>query len=162
MMGGTTYAISGLQTFPYRALAAVGAGWCWMRLVFVGAVSAYDTYLTYVFRDVILSTEENPMGLWLIRLDPHGLVYFTTAKTVGTIAVLSLMAAAAPMCGPLRVGQFSAPRGTRTTHLWIRMRVQLNVWGDQLNYILHRRRETIVSGLASFQLWLLWYLCFYD
>jgi hypothetical protein len=134
------------------------AWWYWLRLSFVAAVSAYDTYLTYVFREVILVMEQNPMGHWLIRLDPHRLVYFTAAKTVGTLAVISLLSAAAPMTArPRREG--GLPQLKQCLSLADQFATLRWVVGP-LVQMMRRYRETIISTVATFQLWLLWYLSF--
>lgn len=129
------------------------ASWYWLRLLFVAGVSLYDIYLTYVFREVIVWTEKNPMGLWLIRLDPESLVYFTAAKTAGTLTVLAVLVIAAPSLSPTWHSQrrrirYECSRG------WDFVRAL----GPQLSQMMRRYREPIVSSVAIFQLWLLWYL----
>ena len=142
-----------------RCVAAdMRAWWYWLRLGFVAAVSAYDTYLTYAFREVILVMEQNPMGHWLIRLDPHRLVYFTAAKTAGTLAVIAVLSAAAPMT-------FRARRACDRPHLrrCSSLAVQFATFRwmfSPLVQTMRRHRETIISTVATFQLWLLWYLSF--
>lgn len=155
-MGPLANELRETATFRPQAVAIVTAWWYWARLGFVGIVSAYDTYLTFVLRDVILFTEQNPMGLWLIRLDPHRLIYFTVAKTVGTLTVLTLMGVVAPW--------ISAPRGAHPSPENFRVRqpgqgrLLVREVIKSLGHMTRRYREPIVTSLATFQLWLLWYL----
>lgn len=142
---------------PDTILAILWSWWYWLRLGFVGAVSAYDAYLTYLLRDVILYTELNPIGLWLIRLDPQNLIYFTAAKATGTASVLALLATAArrPYQNMLR-----RPRAKVTAACWSDPAALRRLLFNRLAATVGRFREVIVSCLATFQLWLLWYLTF--
>ena len=63
-----------------------------VMLGFIAAVSMYDMWLTYRLRDVILGTEENPICLWLIRLEPSALGVFLPAKILGTVFVVGFCA----------------------------------------------------------------------
>ncbi len=135
-----------------RRPAPVFTRWYWTLLSFVGVVSVYDAYLTYVFRYYILDLEENPMGLMLIRLDPKNLSYFLVGKTAGTTFVLLLLAAAECAGTPGRHATRQFLRSHREYPSLIAQEI------IRLNRLFRRYRQTILSGVATFQLWLLWYL----
>lgn len=148
-----------LDTFDRRAPrtaiinpALPTTGWYWTLLAFVGLVSVYDAYLTYALRLEILDMEENPVGLMLIRLDPHSLSFFLLAKALGTAFVILLLATA----------EFAGTRGLRVTRQFFRTyreRSPLSaLMMTRLNQVFCRYRQTILTGVASFQMWLLWYL----
>lgn len=84
---------TGLRLSPVRAtsihrLLSQPYWWLWS---FVGLVSLYDALLVVLFREVISSTEENPVGIALLRLDSGGLTYFLPAKLMGTAIVLGAL-----------------------------------------------------------------------
>ena len=62
-------------------------------LTFIASVSAYDIYLTYKLRDVILGTEQNPLCWWLISLEPTQLSVFIPCKLLGTAFVVAFCGA---------------------------------------------------------------------
>ena len=51
----------------------------------IGAISAYDNYLTHKYSDNILLLERNPVGLNLMKT--HGVYFFICLKAFGTIIV---------------------------------------------------------------------------
>src|SRR3984885_15656809 len=58
-------------------------------LVFVAAVSAYDSYLVVRTGDMIEDFEKNPVGLYLIRIDNGSPDIFLRVKAAGTILALT-------------------------------------------------------------------------
>jgi hypothetical protein len=58
-------------------------------LVFVGAVSAYDSYLVVRTGDMIQDFEKNPLGLYLIQIDNGNPSVFLRVKAAGTIVALT-------------------------------------------------------------------------
>jgi hypothetical protein len=60
-------------------------------LVFVGAVSAYDSYLVVRTGDMIQDFEKNPVGLYLIQIDNGNPSVFLRVKAAGTIVALTLL-----------------------------------------------------------------------
>lgn len=72
----------------------------YIYLVVVGSVSAYDWLLTVVYASCLHTTEENPMGRWLMGASvnsifpctpPPYLNFFLGLKALGTCLVLSVM-----------------------------------------------------------------------
>ncbi|MEY4185244.1 MAG: hypothetical protein RIT02_278 [Planctomycetota bacterium] len=59
--------------------------------VLIAAVSAYDCWLTLRFREVMLETEQNPIGLWLIEVASGEVWLFLQFKAAGTLMVLLLL-----------------------------------------------------------------------
>jgi hypothetical protein len=57
----------------------------------IGAVSAINTFLTVKYRAVMQTTEENPLGLYLIQQDGNDVSLFVGWKVAGTIACLGLL-----------------------------------------------------------------------
>jgi hypothetical protein len=57
-------------------------------LVIIGAVSVYDTWLIFTYRDVIHDLERNEICRALINLEPQYVSCFVVGKTLGTLAVL--------------------------------------------------------------------------
>ena len=57
----------------------------------IGAVAAYDTYLTVQFQETMQHLEENPVGRWLIKADGGSVALFVGAKFIGTILVLGAL-----------------------------------------------------------------------
>lgn len=79
---------------PWRladARAAAGKGWFWLMWTFIGAVSLVDAALVIVNTEMILYVEKNLLCRELIRLDPHSLRYFLSAKACGTLLVLTIL-----------------------------------------------------------------------
>ncbi len=62
-------------------------------VLFVALVSAYDAYLVVYNWDVIETSEENPVCLYLIQLGQGDVSIFLRAKTGGTLVVLSVLGA---------------------------------------------------------------------
>jgi len=63
------------------------------RLVwlFIIAVSMYDAYLVLQLRDVIHTTERNPLGLALLELAGGDVWLFLLVKVAGTIVACTLL-----------------------------------------------------------------------
>jgi hypothetical protein len=68
-------------------------GWFPILWSFVGVVSAFDTYLTFRFQDVLRQLESNPVGRYLIEIDGGNVNVFIRTKVAGTIVVLGVLAA---------------------------------------------------------------------
>ncbi|MFO0904611.1 MAG: hypothetical protein U0939_16520 [Pirellulales bacterium] len=54
-------------------------------------ISAYDAFLVFLYRSVIIDFEKNPVGLLLIQLNQGGVSWFLIAKTAGTLFVLGVL-----------------------------------------------------------------------
>ena len=54
----------------------------------IGLISAYDNLLTLKFADIIIETEENPIGLHI--METYGIHVFMAAKAIGTICAVTL------------------------------------------------------------------------
>ena len=67
--------------------------WLISCLAIIISVSIYDTYLVYVFRDLIRITERNPICLALIDLEPTYLTCFFIGKVLGNVCVVSVLLA---------------------------------------------------------------------
>ena len=67
--------------------------WLISCLAIIVSVSVYDTYLVYVFRDLIQITERNPICLALIKLEPTFLTCFIAGKVLGNVCVVSVLLA---------------------------------------------------------------------
>lgn len=61
----------------------------WFVFTLVLMVSSVDLYLLIRYERVIMDTEENAIGLWLIRMDSGSIALFSALKMFGTC--LSLM-----------------------------------------------------------------------
>lgn len=61
----------------------------WFVFSVVLLVSSVDLYLLIRYERVIMDTEENAIGLWLIRMDSGSIALFSALKMFGTC--LSLM-----------------------------------------------------------------------
>ncbi|MEI7699559.1 MAG: hypothetical protein WCK86_07180 [Planctomycetia bacterium] len=59
--------------------------------VLIAAVAFYDSYLTMRFRDVMLYTEENPLGRWLIQSCDGSVAVFLQMKLAGTLLVMLML-----------------------------------------------------------------------
>jgi hypothetical protein len=57
-------------------------------IIWILAVSAYDTYLVAIYRSIIGDLERNPVCMFLIRLDPTHLTWFVAGKCVGNLLVV--------------------------------------------------------------------------
>lgn len=60
----------------------------------IGLISAYDNTVSWVYEDVLLDTEQNAIGRWLIRLGGRrgeDVSWFLIAKAIGTIIVILTM-----------------------------------------------------------------------
>jgi hypothetical protein len=69
------------------------AHWVWFPALwlFIGTVSAFDTYLTVRFQDLMSVIERNALGRYLIELDSGGVGLFVRTKILGTIVVLTAL-----------------------------------------------------------------------
>ena len=65
--------------------------WFPLALFVIAAVSLYDTYLIVEYKDVIDSTEQNPVGIYLIQLSHGGIELFVRTKLAGTLVVLGVL-----------------------------------------------------------------------
>jgi hypothetical protein len=59
--------------------------------LFIIAVSMYDAYLVLKLRDVINTTERNPLGLALLELAGGNVWLFLLAKVSGTVLACMLL-----------------------------------------------------------------------
>lgn len=59
---------------------------CLMMILVVGAISAFDNTMTWIYRDTILDLEKNPIGLWL--LSKGGAPLFVAVKAVTTLLLV--------------------------------------------------------------------------
>lgn len=57
-----------------------------MMILVIGAISAYDNTMTWIYRDTILDLEKNPIGLWL--LSKGGASLFVAVKAVATLLLV--------------------------------------------------------------------------
>ena len=64
----------------------------WSLWLFIIFVSVWDSFLTFVFRSDMKTSELNPIGRWLINLNGGDVVLLLVAKLAGTIVVTSLLA----------------------------------------------------------------------
>ena len=60
----------------------------WSCVALITMVSMYDVYWTFKVQEVIIHTEENPIGLWLINADGGDIALFMTVKMLGTMCVI--------------------------------------------------------------------------
>ncbi len=65
--------------------------WFPIALFVIAFVSLYDTYLIAKYREVISSTEQNPVGLYLIEMGHGGIEVFVRTKLAGTLIVLCVL-----------------------------------------------------------------------
>jgi hypothetical protein len=63
--------------------------WFPLAISVIAAVSLYDTFLIVRFSEVIVTTEENPIGKWLLKVGDGSVGIFVRIKLAGTIVVLS-------------------------------------------------------------------------
>lgn len=57
-----------------------------MMILVVGAISAFDNTMTWIYKDTILDLEKNPIGLWL--LSKGGPPLFVAVKAVATLLLV--------------------------------------------------------------------------
>lgn len=67
--------------------------WFPLGWVLIAAVSIYDIWLTVRYREEMPLLEENPLGVWLIRLGSGDVNLFVQLKVAGTIVVMSVLLA---------------------------------------------------------------------
>jgi hypothetical protein len=65
--------------------------WFPVALCLITFVSLFDTYLIVHFEGVIDSTEENPIGRWLLEMGQGSIWVFVRMKLAGTICVVSTL-----------------------------------------------------------------------
>lgn len=65
--------------------------WFPAAIVIIAIVSLWDTFLTIKFEETMVAMEENPIGLWLIRIAGNEVGIFVRFKLAGTILVLSAL-----------------------------------------------------------------------
>jgi hypothetical protein len=65
--------------------------WFPLGWVLIAAVSVYDIWLTVRYREEMPLLEENPLGIWLIRLDSGDINLFVQLKIAGTIVVMAVL-----------------------------------------------------------------------
>lgn len=59
---------------------------CLMMILVIGAISAYDNTMTWIFRETIAELEQNPVGSWL--LEQGGVPLFVAVKAVATLLLV--------------------------------------------------------------------------
>ena len=57
----------------------------------IGFISAIDIYWAIVLQDVILETEQNPLGRFLINISDGNIALFMCLKVVGLVVVLGIL-----------------------------------------------------------------------
>ena len=57
-----------------------------MMILVIGAISAYDNTMTWIFRETIAELEQNPVGSWL--LEQGGVPLFVALKAVATLLLV--------------------------------------------------------------------------
>jgi hypothetical protein len=84
-------------------------------LIFVGAVSVYDSYLVVRTGDMIEDFEKNPVGLYLIKIDNGNTSVFLRVKAAGTILALSALSylhrRSSRLASPIAFGLFAFQTG---------------------------------------------------
>jgi hypothetical protein len=81
---GETCALPALMSNPDRRLLT-----CVSVILYVGAVSLYDGYLVVAVGDMILESELNPVGLYLIEYNHADPSLFLRLKAAGTLVALA-------------------------------------------------------------------------
>jgi hypothetical protein len=61
---------------------------CWLT---IGLISAYDTYWIVKNQEVMLETEQNPVGRAILQASDGDVSYFVTLKMGGTIVALGFL-----------------------------------------------------------------------
>ena len=59
--------------------------------LFIGAVAAYDVYLSIKYQEILQYQELNPLGRWLLELDGGSVAVFMGCKFLGTLVVLGVI-----------------------------------------------------------------------
>ena len=67
------------------AMATIG-------ILFIFVVSMVDNSWTYINRDIMLETEQNPLGMWLLTIAGGSVLLFIIVKTITTALACALMA----------------------------------------------------------------------
>lgn len=67
--------------------------WFPLGWVLIAGVSIYDIWLTVRYREEMPFLEENPLGVWLIRLGSGDVNLFVQLKVAGTIVVMFVLLA---------------------------------------------------------------------
>ncbi|MEZ6127125.1 MAG: hypothetical protein R3C59_00420 [Planctomycetaceae bacterium] len=67
----------------------IQTAWFPILLTLIAMVSLYDTFLIVIFQEDIYWTEENPLGIWLLRAGGGNVGVFVRTKLAGTVIVLS-------------------------------------------------------------------------
>jgi hypothetical protein len=84
-------------------------------LIFVGAVSAYDSYLVVRTGDMIEDFEKNPVGLYLIHIDNGNTSVFLRVKAAGTLLALCALSylhrRSSRLASPITFGLFAFQTG---------------------------------------------------
>jgi hypothetical protein len=66
--------------------------WCFAALwLFIAIVSVHDAWLVLLFSDVIVDTEQNPVGRYLLQSTGGQVWLFLSAKAAGTVIVATLL-----------------------------------------------------------------------
>jgi len=60
--------------------------------LFIGLVSAIDVYWSIVLQDVLIETEINPLGRFLLETSDGNVALFMLCKVMGLVAVLGILA----------------------------------------------------------------------
>lgn len=58
-------------------------------ILLIGAVSAYDNTMTWIYSDTIVELEKNPVGVWL--LEQGGVSLFITVKAAATLLLVGVL-----------------------------------------------------------------------
>lgn len=57
----------------------------------IGWVAAIDTYWSIKLQDILVQTEQNPIGVWLIHKDEGSVALFMGLKFAGVVMVLGCL-----------------------------------------------------------------------
>lgn len=58
-------------------------------ILLIGAVSAYDNTMTWIYSDTIVELEMNPVGVWL--MEQGGVSLFITVKAAATLLLVGVL-----------------------------------------------------------------------
>lgn len=75
------------QSVQRTQLGVFSAMW-----VLIGAVSAFDTYLTVRYQETLVLLECNPVALWLLAYDEWNPATLVALKFLGSMIVLGVLA----------------------------------------------------------------------